>query len=54
MKNGTEVGQLTTGDCFGEQALMYSRPRAATIKCATDCHFGILNKDDYELTFTKI
>ena len=30
------VGEIGPGGSFGELALMYNQPRAATIKCTTD------------------
>jgi CRP-like cAMP-binding protein len=45
---------LTTGKAFGELALINNRPRAATIKCLTDCHFAVIQKDDYDSLLKKI
>ena len=38
---------LTAGASFGELALMEKKPRAATIKCDTECHFAVLEKDHF-------
>ena len=35
-------------------ALKNNRPRAATIKCLTDCHFAVINKMDYDSLLKKI
>ena len=42
-----EVAKLSSGAAFGELALIKGQPRAATIKCLTDSHFVVLNKEDY-------
>ena len=42
------LGHLTDGDCFGELALLFRRPRAATVVCETDCFFITLDKDSFE------
>jgi hypothetical protein len=41
--------KLKTGDKFGELGLLKGcgQPRAATITCSEDTHFGILFKKDY-------
>lgn len=36
-KNICEVATMQEGQCFGEQALINNKPRAATIKCKKDC-----------------
>jgi CRP-like cAMP-binding protein len=38
---------LDSGCSFGELALIERKPRAATIVCAADCSFAILNKKDF-------
>lgn len=43
-----EVVQLADGDCFGELALEGNKPRQASIKCKTPCHFIYLHKKDYK------
>ena len=42
-----KVKVLGAGASFGELALMEKKPRAATIKCDTDCHFAVLEKDHF-------
>ena len=39
---------MSTGQTFGEQALLTGKRRAATIICSTECHFATLNKQDYQ------
>jgi CRP-like cAMP-binding protein len=48
-----EVMTLTVGDSFGERALMSGQPRAASIFCKTNCHFGVLNIHDYQRILKK-
>ena len=36
--DGKTVGKGEKGKCFGELALLYDCPRAATVICETDCH----------------
>jgi hypothetical protein len=52
--HGQEVGELRSGECFGLPSLTQVKPRAASIRCLKDCHFGVLSKDDYELVTGKI
>ena len=52
-KGPTQVSSLHRGDAFGELALLYNKPRAATIRCLTDCHFAVLDKTDYAKTIAK-
>ena len=53
-KNINEVAILTDKQCFGEQALINNKPRAATIKCKTDCYLGVLSRRAYENSIGKI
>lgn len=49
-KNGeqTKVGStLGPGSCFGELALMYNTPRAASIKTLTDCVLWEIDRSSY-------
>jgi CRP-like cAMP-binding protein len=40
---------MKSGKGFGELALSKERlmPRAATIRCITECHLGVMSKADY-------
>ena len=49
----TEVGEIHSGQSFGELALSYDQPRAASIFAKTDCHFGVLGKEDYAFLLEK-
>ena len=49
-----EVIQLTQGYSFGELALLDNKPRAATIKCLTDCSFAVIGRADYQRCLQKI
>ena len=42
-----EICRLSAGACFGELALIDGKPRMATIKCVTRCHFLTLNRSHY-------
>ncbi|KAL6940579.1 hypothetical protein ACO0QE_004486 [Hanseniaspora vineae] len=48
--NGTKVSTSGAGSSFGELALMYNSPRAATVVASTDCELWCLDR----LTFRKI
>eukprot|EP01017_Pseudomicrothorax_dubius_P042372 TRINITY_DN6902_c0_g1_i4.p1 TRINITY_DN6902_c0_g1~~TRINITY_DN6902_c0_g1_i4.p1 ORF type:complete len:286 (+),score=73.20 TRINITY_DN6902_c0_g1_i4:65-922(+) len=48
-----EVRRLTSGDSFGELALISSQPRAATIQCLEQCHLGVLGKAEYKAILKK-
>ena len=52
--NFSEVLVYQTGDSFGELALMKNQPRAATILCKTDCHFGVLEREGFMRIIGKI
>ena len=41
------VKRLKEGESFGELALIYNKPRLATIRCATSCVFAVLQKKQY-------
>lgn len=48
------MAKLEEGDSFGELALLYSKPRMATIKCIERSHFVVLTKDDYNGAIAEI
>jgi CRP-like cAMP-binding protein len=43
-----EVKVIQAGEAFGELALIKNMPRAASIICKQDCHFGVLDKSHYK------
>ncbi|KAL4503308.1 hypothetical protein ABPG72_000914 [Tetrahymena utriculariae] len=45
-----QVKELKVGESFGEIALIYKRPRLATIKCLENCIFGVLSQKSYQNT----
>ena len=34
--------------------MIKNKPRAATIKCAEECHFGVMSKADYDKVLLRI
>jgi CRP-like cAMP-binding protein len=49
-----DIARLEGGASFGELALLDGKPRMATIKCLTRCHFISLSRVDYEKTLIAI
>lgn len=45
--------QLYSGDCFGEWALMYNKPRCASAFVLEDCDLMSIEKEQFDLFFTK-
>ena len=48
------VGQIKTGQYFGERALLSLEDRAATVVCSTPCKFVTLSKLDYNIVLKVI
>lgn len=48
------VCKLSTGQSFGELALLSNEARAATVTCASTCFFATLCKSDYMQILSKI
>jgi CRP-like cAMP-binding protein len=44
----TQISLISTGQSFGELALLNDEPRTATIRCVTDCHMAFLTKQYYQ------
>lgn len=44
---GKTILEMSTGEFFGEKALIENKPRAATIITKTACEFMILMKKDF-------
>ena len=49
-----EVAQLSKGQSFGELALISNKPRAATVRCLSECHFLVLQKQDYQRVLGRL
>lgn len=45
--DGAQVGEIPAGGSFGELALMYGTPRAATIQAKTACELFGIDRDTY-------
>ena len=45
---------MSSGQGFGEIALVHRRPRNATIRSKKCCHFATLDKHDFDTTILKI
>ncbi len=46
-KNEVKVRDYKSGDAFGELALLYNAPRAATIKTDSDCILYSLDRQTF-------
>lgn len=46
-KNGTEVNQLTAGNYFGELAIIFESPRAATVTATSTLRAAMLDADAF-------
>ena len=44
-----EISKLSYSSAFGELALINDAPRAATVRCVTDCYFAVLGRVDYKI-----
>jgi CRP-like cAMP-binding protein len=49
-----DIKTMVEGETFGELALVKNDPRAATIKCDSDCYFGVIDKIDYDKFLKKV
>lgn len=49
-----EVIEYTAGDAFGDLAIVKRQPRSASVYCRTECHFAVLQKDDYLRIFGRL
>lgn len=49
-----EVVEYTTGEAFGELALLKNQVRSASVYCKTECHFAVLEKGDFLRIIGKI
>jgi len=46
-KNGEFIKKYSAGETFGELALLYNAPRAASIKAETDCSLYALDRETF-------
>ena len=46
--DGTKKKTFSSGDCFGEFALMNNCPQEGTVKTVTECELWVLNKEVFE------
>ena len=46
------VGEMFSGDSFGELALLHGMKRAATIICKGDAEFLTVDKPDFDMVHT--
>lgn len=51
--NGNQVGKIEAGGSFGELALLYNTPRAATIRSEGPCELFALDRDTFKFTLAK-
>lgn len=49
-----EVAVLTDGNSFGELALISNKPRSATIICKKNCHFAVMQKQEYDKLIQRL
>ena len=47
------IATLTTGDMFGEMALINNEPRSATVVSAEDTHLFVLSETTFQTLLTK-
>ena len=47
------IATLTTGDTFGEMALIDNEPRSATVVAAEDSHLFVLSETTFQRLMTK-
>lgn len=48
------IGSLNSGMSFGEKGLNERTPRTATVICETNCHLGVIYKDDYDFILKQV
>ena len=48
IKSGKKVGELGSGDFFGEIALVSDSKRTATVRCLTACELTVLSREDFQ------
>jgi len=58
LKGALEVGvatrpRLGVGDCFGELALLFGRPRSATVRVVVEAELAEMHRQDFETLLTQ-
>lgn len=51
--HNVELAKMKTGDIFGEMALVFDTPRAATVKALEDCNLVVLTRQTFERKLEK-
>lgn len=54
MQTYGELVRYGAGDSFGELALLRNSHRTASVICNTDCHFAVLNRDEFSRIIGKV
>ena len=52
--NGEKTNKLSSGECFGELALVSDSCRSATMKCLTDAEMWVLDRKTFQNTLKSL
>jgi len=53
-RNGRKLAELTSGDIFGELALLDDGPRSATVECTGDGSILVISRGQFRAVLTDI